>query len=352
MTTITDCFLTLLKNINPSAERREVASRLPGEVRAFLKDHDFTTQSPHTRLTGSYFRETAILEIKDVDILLFLPQGQRERTPNAVLREVKAILEGYPDASVEVTAQRRSVRLSLTNESLEMDIVPTYAPADTNEPVEVPDRPQKQWIHSNPLGYAERLTALNQSHGGKVVRLIKLFKAWSNAQGCNRKPKSYVLEALVYFAVNDWGLVLEKRSWAQIVADLFELVWDRYEALYKEGEEAPRVSDPGLVDLEGYTAPWITKGWSRPHFETFMRRLESSRSAAQKALATSDLAVAKAEWQKVFGSHWPAEEEVKAMLRELAAAGQPGTAYVGQTGRVVSIVGSSIRSLPTRNHGD
>jgi Second Messenger Oligonucleotide or Dinucleotide Synthetase domain len=352
MTSIADCFRTLLQNINPPADRRDMASRLPGEVRAFLKDHEFETESPHTRLTGSYFRDTAILGIKDVDVLLFVPESQTARTPNAVLLDVKKVLESYPDAKVEVSGQRRSVRLTLTDESFQIDIVPTHAPNETNEPLFVPDRPQKDWIDSNPLGYSDRLTNLNQDHGGKVVPLIKLLKAWSDAQGCYRKPKSYVLEAHVYYAVKDWGLAVTDRGWAEIVADLFDLLWDRYEELFTNGTESPRLPDPGLIDLEGYTAPLITKGWERAHFETFMRRVKASRSAAQAAVKATDLGTAKAKWKDVFGDHWPEEEAVKAMLRELALSVQPGTARVGQTGLVIGISGASVLSPPTRNHGD
>lgn len=74
-------FNALLKRINPSDHRLGLAERLPGEVRKWLKDHDFETVSPHTRLSGSYKRQTAICDIPDVDVLPSCPTTGRRMIP-------------------------------------------------------------------------------------------------------------------------------------------------------------------------------------------------------------------------------------------------------------------------------
>lgn len=106
-------FKALLTKINPSSDRLKLAKRLPGEVREWLQEHDFVTAWPHTRLSGSYARSTAVLNIKDVDVLLFVPEDQLDRTPNSLLREVKSLLDDYPDAFAETAPQRRSVLIDL-----------------------------------------------------------------------------------------------------------------------------------------------------------------------------------------------------------------------------------------------
>jgi tRNA nucleotidyltransferase (CCA-adding enzyme) len=93
-------FQALLKRVNPSGDRLRVAAQLPGDLRDWLQDHEFVTSYPHSRLSGSYSRDTAILNIKDVDVLLFLPKEHLARTPNAVLLEVKHLLDDYPGAHV------------------------------------------------------------------------------------------------------------------------------------------------------------------------------------------------------------------------------------------------------------
>ena len=51
---------------------------------------------------------------------------------------------------------------------------------------------------TDPLGYADCLSELNQAHGGKVVPLVKLLKHWRDVQMERRRPKSYWLECMIY----------------------------------------------------------------------------------------------------------------------------------------------------------
>ena len=54
-------------------------------------------RSGRTRVCpGLYARETAVGDIKDVDVLLLLHEDQLERTPNAVLLAVKKMLGDTP----------------------------------------------------------------------------------------------------------------------------------------------------------------------------------------------------------------------------------------------------------------
>ena len=96
MSSMHDHFAALLNRVNPSQDRIEVASTRVGDVRDWLKEHDFATKDPHTRLSGSYDRKTATADIPDVDVLLFVPDEAEDRTPNAVLLGVRDVLEGYP----------------------------------------------------------------------------------------------------------------------------------------------------------------------------------------------------------------------------------------------------------------
>ena len=338
-------FEALLKKINPPDERVALASTRVGDVREWLSQHEFATKNPHTRLSGSYGRSTAIELIPDVDVLLFMPDDQKERTPNAVLRELHGILKDYPNSgAVDLHGQRRSVRLELPDDDFCLDIVPAIAEDGLQEPLLVPDRPQGQWIPSDPLGYAKRLTKLNQDNGGKLVPLIKLLKAWRDEQMLRRRPKSYVLEVILLYAVEGGDVVLCERSSAHNVHDAFAHIADKYAELMDNGREAPRIRDPQISDK------YITKGWERAHFETFMRRVRDARRAAERALAVEDEAAAVEEWKKIFGSRWPSEDEVKEVARAEAQLHQPGRTKISSAGRVIG--GSAgIATRPTKFHG-
>ncbi len=337
-------FAALLSKINPPADRVSLVATRVGEVRDWLKEHEFPTKSPHTQLSGSYSRHTAIEMIPDVDVLLFVPDDQLERTPNAVLLEVYGVLEDYPSAAIDTEGQRRSVRLELPGDGLYLDIVPAVAKNGLDHPLQVPDRPQEEWILSDPLGYAARLTNVNQANGGKLVPLVKLLKAWRDEQMQRRRPKSYALEVMLLYAVEDGNLVLCDRSTAENVHDAFVYITDKYGDLMDNGSGAPRIADP---QISGHL---ITKGWERSHFETFMRRAREARSAAERALAAEDETRAVEEWKRVFGSRWPSEEEVTRAIREEAATHQPGSTKIAPSGRIIGGP-AVIATRPTRFHG-
>jgi hypothetical protein len=337
-------FQALLSKINPPPDRVTLVSGRVERVRDWLREHEFATKAPHTQLSGSYSRHTAIEMIPDVDVLLFVPDDQLERTPNAVLLEVNSVLQDYPSAVTNTEGQRRSARLEFPTDHLYLDIVPAAAKNGLDQVLRVPDRQQQKWILSDPLGYAARLTKLNQANGDKVVPLIKLVKAWRDEQMERRRPKSYVLEVMLLYAVEDGDIVLCDRSVAENVHDAFAYITEKYADLMDNGTEAPRIPDP---QVSGH---YITRGWERSHFETFMRRGREARRAAARALAAQDDAAASEEWKRVFGSRWPSEDEVRLAIHQEAAAHQPGTVRIAQSGRIIGGP-AVIATRPTRFHG-
>lgn len=340
-------FRALLSNVNPSERRLRLASTVLSDVRTWLKEHDFQTETPHSRLSGSYARDTAICEIKDVDVLLFVPEASLERTPNAVLLELRAVLGEYPDALAEASGQRRSVHLQFPQHGFHLDIVPAVVEQGLDRPLRVPDRPSQNWILSDPLGYADRLSGLNQDHGEKVKPLIKLVKAWRDVQMKVRRPKSYALEVMVLYAVESGAIELRDRSTADNLADFFAYVVEKYRDLMDNGTESPRIPDPQV------SGTYITRGWERTHFETFMRRAREADRAAQRAVDAETVEAAAAEWATLFGDLWPTADAVRCAARAEATAIMPGRAAIGRTGLVIgSSTARSIPTVATTYHGD
>jgi tRNA nucleotidyltransferase (CCA-adding enzyme) len=169
MSTLPIHFRLLLNTIEPEQHHKDLAAQLPGEVRAWLKDHEYPTKDPHTRLIGSYQRSTVVGDIKDIDMLVFLPTDALDRTPGSVLRELREVLDDYPDASAEASPQRRSIHLAFPKEDVHLDIVPAVAKDGLENALEIPDRLQQKWLLSDPLGYNRELSSLNQNNQEKVV---------------------------------------------------------------------------------------------------------------------------------------------------------------------------------------
>lgn len=338
-------FRVLLNKINPPDPRRRRARELVGDLRDWLQEQDFETVDPHTRLIGSYARFTAVLWIKDVDALALLPAAALDRTPNAVLLDLRRVLDGYPEAVVSAVGQRRSIRIDFEAHDLSLDVVPAVAPDGLDEPLLVPDRPKKLWIPSDPLGYMRRVTALNKTYGGRLVPLVKLVKAWRDAQMKIRRPKSYILEVMVVKAVEGEKVVLEGESWPSVLAQLFGHWAAKYRELMDSGEGVPRIYDPQLGNL-------ISGGWTRPEFETFMRRVREADAAAARALAAETEEDAGREWERIFLELWPSDDEVERAAREEAARHVPGRTQVARVGWVTGpAVTRTLPSQPTRFHG-
>jgi len=345
MTSSRFAFNALLSKVNPPLERAELAQRLPGEVRDWLADHEFGTVAPHSRLIGSYGRQTAVTNIKDVDALVFLPVAKLDRTPESVLRELKRLLETYPDSTVDASPQRRSIRLDFALQDITIDIVGAVAADGLERPLLIPDRQKAEWVLSDPLGYGRSLSANNGEHGGKLVPLVKLIKAWRDQQFAARRPKSYLLEVIVFRSVVAGDIVLAKRSTAENICDFFEATASRWHELMDQGDGVPRVADPQLGTI-------ISASWERSHFETFMRRIREAAAAARAAIETDAEDVAEEHWRSVFGSLWPAKNEVDAEARKAATKALPGSAFVAGSGQVSAVaLPSSVRSRPTTFHG-
>lgn len=338
-------FELLFKNINPPDERKALIKEIVGALRVWLADHDFQTVSPHTRLIGSYARSTAVLWVKDIDILIFLASDALDRTPNALLLELRRILDDYPDAVVNASGQRRSIRLELVEHDLVVDIVPAVAPDGDDQPLKVPDRPRQDWISSDPFGYMGRLSRLNKEHDCKVVPLVKLTKVWRDVNMKIRRPKSYMLEVMVLDAVESGGITLVGELWPSILAQLFAHWADRYHALMEQGHGVPRVFDPQLGHL-------ISAGWQRTEFETFMRRVREADAAARRALVAGSEEIAAEEWSRLFGDCWPSQEDVDAAAAEEASTVAPGRSSISSAGLVIAPTAArTVPSQSTQFHG-
>lgn len=342
MNSLRDHFLAFLTRINPKEDRISLAIELPAKVREFLEESEkIVTVEPYTRLSGSYARDTAIKQIKDVDILLFVDPEYKEKddSAKATINLLVNALEGLPkalgdengkvDAELSLKRQRRSVLVHVTidNEEFDMDIVPAIYEGDKPEPLEVPDRDLSKWISSNPLGYTQALSELNQDQQGKIKPLIKMFKHWRDVQMKYRRPKSYWLECMIYKHAIATKLKIEDASYGELFHSLLTSIYEDYIAAFEQDGAVPVVKDPMLGNN-------VAKSWTRAEFETFMRRIDESKNWAARALETDDEAKAIELWQKVFNEdggeeYFPTivDEALKSILGRQAI-------FVSQTGIV------------------
>lgn len=352
-TTLPLHFSELLKAINPPEDRLRAAQELPGQVRDYLESQiDLTTAAPHSRLGGSYARNTAVGDIKDVDIFVFLKKDYAEWEPTKVLKVLGDVLRGLPDVLGPVgeidiqVGQRRSVHVCFEDRDFHLDIVPAIAVDGMKKPLLVPDKEAGKWIRSDPLGYQTALSALNGESDGKVVPLIKLHKHWRDFQMKRRRPKSYWLECLIYREIQSGNVKTTDLSYAELYQAILESLYSRFEDMLTDGQGIPRIPDPQLGNN-------VASSWERDEFEAYMQRVDESRRWAARALeAERDEAVEL--WQRVFGGEcFPTLVDEAA--QQIATAVKSGSAFVIPSGIVLPTMpagGKAVRSPEHRFYGE
>lgn len=343
-------FDELLRNIEPPKNRRDAAAEIPALVRTFLKEATgFPTESPHSRLTGSYARYTAIHGIKDVDLVVFYDSGNDDPDPEQVLEDLYDVLQGLPEAlghagSAQVLRrQRRSVHVQFEDEDFHLDVVPARLCDGIDQPLLVPDREWSRWITSDPLGYGGALSELNAARGKKAIPVIKLFKHWRTVQMQRRRPKSYWLEALVYLHLLKGWVTVERKGYAELFTDLLRSIYEHFQPAL-DGEWVPKIPDPMLNHNVAFNWEWAA-------FKSFMTRLDESIGWAERALAmeSDELDDAIALWQRVFGEEFFTDSATARKLQLAEWIGQ-GTVFVTGAGQVLNRPPTTERAVQPRPH--
>lgn len=354
MHSLPDHFGELLTAIEPLDFRAEFARQIPSQLREYLKQTPkITTVEPHSRLAGSYARQTAINNIKDVDIILVLETAYRDDSAEAALTEVFSALYNLRDCMEgvsEVTVrrkQRRSVNVLFKDSDFCIDIVPAVAPNGLTQALEIPDREWEKWVETHPLGYADELSRLNIENGSKVIPLIKMMKYWRDVHMIMRRPKSYWLECLVYHIICNGEVSTSGIGYGELFSKVLGAIYSNY-ASYLEKETVPSISDPMLGNN-------VAHNWERSGFETFMARILESYNWSQRALDAATEQNAVELWIKVFGEEKFPSNFAQIKGRALKRAQVAGSIYVSPNLGHVSTVrptGQSIKLAPQRFYGD
>lgn len=364
MYSLTNHFVKFLYNIQPNEDRAELARDIADKLRDYLKETDkIKTVYPHTRLSGSYSRYTAVKEIKDVDVLLFVSNDYNdgEESVKEVINDLISALKGFPEyledetgyvkADLALRRQRRSVQVHVTlnGQEFDVDVVPSIIVDELDKPILVPDRDLSKWVSSDPLGYGKLLSKLNKENSDKVVPLIKMFKHWRDVQMKRMLPKSYWLECIVCKHIDAGKLDVTDSSWGQLFLSLMNAVLDDYYDKWKNSEDIPVIRDPML---NGNTA----KSWSRNEFSAFMNRIEESKCLAERALQEEDKDKAIKLWQQLFNDDGDQTTYFPSVVEEsLTKALSVGSLVVSSSGQILSNLSKtekSWRSPVHRNFGD
>jgi len=180
-------------------EEAQKASTIQNQIRDVLGARQDILRA---ELCGSYDRKTKLRPLHDIDVLVVFDASVAYDAKGAMIRPRQFLSE----IGKSVPALRKNIRrvggsklqdrsLNIAVDGIGFDLVPAFALQGSG--YLIPDRKLQEWIPTNPLKFAERLTALNQSDyfGERLVPFIKMVKWW--ARQSTPELKSYLIEVLV-----------------------------------------------------------------------------------------------------------------------------------------------------------
>ena len=360
MLTLSEHLDKLLQNIEPDSARAELAQALPNELRDYLETIELIgTVHPHSRLAGSYARDTAVGDIKDVDIVLFVDSKYKQDEQgdaDAVLDDLIKALKpweylGDTGSVSPLRRQRRSVHVRFERQDFDVDVVPAVMSDKLTDPLWIPDKDWRRWIKTDPLGYGKYLSDLNGKHGKKLVPLIKILKHWRNVQMIYNQPKSYWLESLLIDHIVHGWIAPDNKGFAELFAVTLASFQTRLEPVLNRKDAVPTIADPML----GHN---VAHKWTRTAFESLMRHIDEARRCSERALnadeAHEDDAIGL--WQKLFNTsereYFPAVVDSSNKGRNTAVS---QALYVTAAGRVFTEAPAGVKvvvSPPHRYYGD
>ena len=224
-------FLSNIVNLDPGVTARARASRdwLVGQLHTLHEKHaDFPLPySERDIFYGSFHRRTRIRELDDIDLISCVQaQGATYQDIGGTVQVLVRDGSRYADMCFDGTSELNSRRvvnrfvqrladvpqyagarigrngeaavLDLASYSWSFDIVPGFftSPEPDNRTFYLIPDGDGRWKKTDPRIDQERVTTINQKHGGTVLNVIRLTKFW------NRRPTMpsippYALESMI-----------------------------------------------------------------------------------------------------------------------------------------------------------
>lgn len=227
---------------------------------------------------GSVAKHTYVDGLSDIDSLVLIDRdGNLNRPPRAIREEfadaVRAHLPVSDIDSVEVGAMAVTVTY---RDGMEIQLLPAIR---RNDGFAISNPSGTEWTEIAPRRFADKLTQLNQSLGGRVVPAAKLAKSLLASQIPEEwRPSGYHVESLCVRAFESYG---GGRNLPEMLTHLFEA-------------SSTLVRSP-LPDITGQST--VVDANLGPAGSPERRRLASTLSRIARRLET---ATSTQEWERLF----------------------------------------------------
>jgi hypothetical protein len=238
-------------------------------------------------LTGSHKRNTVIAPLREADVEFCVVLDSSYYSPDRngpanLLERLKNVVRKQFIESTDLSRNGQAVTICFSD--YKVDLVP--ACLFEGGGYLVPDYHAKRWFSTDPEKQVEIWTNADMAHGGKLIPLIKMIKAWNRCHG--KKLRIFHLESLVLkvFATSSIG------DYWHAVRDFFE----------KSPGHLDDVQDPcGHAGNLGYYLDFARK-------HVVVDYLTEAYDRALEAIALADFGkteMAFGKWRAIFGDYFP-----------------------------------------------
>lgn len=174
--TMDEGFRSFISKLTPTAIEGASAKSHRASIEACLKSN---FQMSRFFRTGSFGNGTSISGYSDVDYFAEIPTPRLHNQSNITLNRVKNVLAiRFPNTGVRVATPTVLVPFGfLKSESTEVAPCSHVITSQGFKVYEIANG-SNGWMRSCPDAHNQYVRLIDQKHGGKVKRLIRLIKAW------------------------------------------------------------------------------------------------------------------------------------------------------------------------------
>lgn len=197
-TTVTQAFREFRSNLEITDYQESLVSRRRANVVKALGAKLRLHGTQPSLVTGSWDRHTLTRHLAegDVDVMAVLHYGENKGWENAegavkALDRFRAILQ---DAYPNTTMRRDRNCVTMQFSDFRLDVVPAFRYKQGY--YTIPDSVRRRWVETDPIAFAEQVTAVNKAMDDTFVPLIKMVKGWNRDKGW--PIRSFHLECMLH----------------------------------------------------------------------------------------------------------------------------------------------------------
>lgn len=190
-------------NLDPA--ERKAAQRRHRQVTECLVAVDLAVT---TFLQGSFARKTMLKPLKDVDMVIILPERlaaqlrRRSGAAHAIALVRKAISDAFPDAQFDVyDTPAHALQVIFADLAFTFDLVPAYADPAGSEDVFIADRENDAWERSNTRTLNRVISERNQETDGRFVHQVRMVKSYKKDHRVLDETSGLLWEGLAHDAI-------------------------------------------------------------------------------------------------------------------------------------------------------